>query len=98
VRGGHSKSKDQTVKRVMEYVILGLIRFYQVGISPYYQASCRHQPTCSQYTIEAIHSWGLMKGLIMGLRRILRCHPWGAHGYDPVPIKEKERSNNFSMK
>jgi uncharacterized protein len=61
------------------------IRIYQVTLSPLLGANCRHQPSCSQYTIEAILEWGVLKGIWLGMRRISRCHPWGTHGYDPVP-------------
>lgn len=70
-----------------------LIRVYQYTISPMLGQNCRHVPTCSQYTLLAIEEWGPIKGTWMGLKRIARCHPWGSHGYDPVPRKpaaEKE--------
>ncbi|MBT1708037.1 membrane protein insertion efficiency factor YidD [Fulvivirgaceae bacterium PWU5] len=63
------------------------IRFYQLFISPLLGSNCRHTPTCSQYAIEAIREWGVLKGMWLGLRRIVRCHPWGTSGYDPVPRK-----------
>ncbi|MEM1407478.1 MAG: membrane protein insertion efficiency factor YidD [Bacteroidota bacterium] len=63
------------------------IRIYRLTISPLLGSNCRHTPTCSAYTIEAINEWGL-KGLWMGIKRISRCHPWGTHGYDPVPKKD----------
>jgi uncharacterized protein len=65
------------------------IRFYQLAISPLLGSNCRHSPSCSQYTIEAIQEWGILKGSWLGLRRISRCHPWGTSGYDPVPKKNK---------
>ncbi|MBK6523292.1 MAG: membrane protein insertion efficiency factor YidD [Sphingobacteriaceae bacterium] len=61
------------------------VRFYQLTISPLLPNACRYQPTCSAYTIEAINKYGAIKGCWLGLKRILRCHPWGKHGYDPVP-------------
>lgn len=61
------------------------IRFYQQAISPLTPPACRFTPTCSQYMIEAIEKHGALKGLYLGTRRILRCHPWGGSGYDPVP-------------
>lgn len=61
------------------------IRFYQLCISPMLPAACRYTPTCSQYAIEAISKHGVIKGGYLALRRILRCHPWGGSGYDPVP-------------
>ncbi len=61
------------------------IRLYQWILSPWLGQNCRHQPTCSQYAIEAIEQWGVFKGLWLGIKRISKCHPWGTHGYDPVP-------------
>jgi len=61
------------------------IRFYQLAISPYLPPSCRYSPTCSQYSIEAITKYGVLKGGWMSLKRILSCHPWGGNGHDPVP-------------
>ncbi|MBP5515020.1 MAG: membrane protein insertion efficiency factor YidD [Bacteroidaceae bacterium] len=61
------------------------IRFYQRFISPLTPPSCRFTPTCSQYAIEALRKHGPLRGLYLAIRRILRCHPWGGSGYDPVP-------------
>lgn len=69
----------------MKKVFLGLIRFYQKGISPFLPNSCRYIPTCSAYCYEAIEKYGVLKGGFLGLRRILRCHPFHEGGYDPVP-------------
>ncbi len=66
-----------------------MVRIYQWIISPLFPPSCRHTPTCSVYTIEALKEWGLLKGLYLGIRRILSCRPGGSHGYDPVPKKFK---------
>lgn len=65
-----------------------LVRFYQLAISPWMGSNCRYQPTCSSYMIEALKEHGLLKGLWLGTKRIGRCHPWGGHGYDPVPKKK----------
>ena len=73
------------IKKVFSILFLFLIRFYQVAISPLKPPSCRFTPTCSQYAIEAIKKHGPFKGLYLAIRRILRCHPWGGSGYDPVP-------------
>ena len=70
-----------------------MIRSYQYAISPMLGPNCRHTPTCSQYMLLAIEEWGPIQGSWLGLKRIARCHPWGTHGYDPVPRKptaEKE--------
>ena len=61
------------------------IKFYQFGISPYLPHACRYTPSCSQYTIEAIQKYGILKGTALGAKRISRCHPLGGSGYDPVP-------------
>lgn len=62
-----------------------MIRLYQLSISPLFPASCRFYPTCSNYTIEAINKHGAFKGLLLGVKRILKCHPFHNGGYDPVP-------------
>ncbi|ACO76214.1 membrane protein insertion efficiency factor YidD [Laribacter hongkongensis] len=69
----------------MSRIVLALIRFYQLAISPWLPPRCRYQPTCSQYAIEAVQKHGALKGGWLALRRIGRCHPWGSSGYDPVP-------------
>ncbi|MCK9311007.1 MAG: membrane protein insertion efficiency factor YidD [Bacteroidales bacterium] len=73
------------MNRIFKLFFLGIIRFYQYAISPYTHPSCRYIPTCSQYAVEAIQKYGPFKGAWLALKRILRCHPWGGHGYDPVP-------------
>lgn len=69
----------------MRWLTLKLIRFYQVAISPLFPPSCIYTPTCSQYGYEALSKYGLLKGGWLTLRRLLRCHPWGPGGHDPVP-------------
>jgi uncharacterized protein len=64
-----------------------LVRFYQVAISPFLPSACRYTPTCSQYTIEALKTHGLLKGGWLSIKRIASCNPWGGRGYDPVPQK-----------
>ena len=73
------------MKRVLTYLLILLIRFYQQVISPHLGANCRYTPTCSAYAIQALQKHGLLKGSWLALRRILRCNPWGGAGYDPVP-------------
>jgi putative membrane protein insertion efficiency factor len=73
------------IAKVLRQVIIYCIKFYKNAISPYLPVACRFQPTCSQYMIEAIKIHGVCKGIYLGVRRILRCHPWGGSGYDPVP-------------
>lgn len=65
--------------------LLLLIRGYKVGISPYLPPACRYTPTCSDYAAEAIRRYGSARGSWLAVRRLLRCHPWGGSGYDPVP-------------
>lgn len=62
-----------------------LIRFYQAAISPYFMPSCRYTPSCSAYGIEAIQKYGALKGGWLILKRLVKCHPWGGSGFDPVP-------------
>ena len=71
----------------MRRVAHGLINFYQAW-SKTRPPTCRFEPTCSHYVDEAIQTHGVTKGSWMGLRRISRCHPWGGHGADPVPVRE----------
>jgi putative membrane protein insertion efficiency factor len=73
------------MRRVLTLVGILPIRLYQWFISPLLPAACRYQPTCSTYAIEAIQRHGLIRGVWLTLKRLLRCHPWGGSGYDPVP-------------
>ena len=73
------------IRRVAVAALILPARFYQLCISPMLPPSCRYSPTCSQYAIEALRKHGPLKGLYLAVRRILRCHPWGGSGYDPVP-------------
>jgi putative membrane protein insertion efficiency factor len=66
-------------------LLLGLIRLYQLTLSPWFGRSCRFEPTCSHYATEALQRFGVRRGLWLTLRRLGRCHPWGGSGYDPVP-------------
>ena len=81
--------KDNKIKGVIRKILISpfifLIRFYQVCISPLKPSCCRFTPTCSQYALQAFRKHGPFKGLWLSVRRLLRCHPWGGHGYDPVP-------------
>ncbi|HIZ87479.1 MAG TPA: membrane protein insertion efficiency factor YidD [Candidatus Coprenecus pullistercoris] len=76
---------SRMLRKAVIFPFVLLIRFYQVCISPYTPASCRFTPTCSAYALEAFRKYGPFKGLYLSVRRILRCHPWGGSGYDPVP-------------
>lgn len=70
---------------MMKRILMGTIRFYKRFISPILPGACRYLPTCSDYCLQAIDKYGALKGGIMGLKRILRCHPGHPGGYDPVP-------------
>ena len=70
---------------MLRTALLALIRFYRAGISPWLPAVCRFTPSCSEYGLEAVTRYGAMKGGWLTLRRLLRCHPLGGRGYDPVP-------------
>ena len=80
----------------MKNLLIILIKGYRKFISPLFPPSCRFQPTCSQYTLEAIETFGALHGSWLGLKRILRCHPFHPGGYDPVPPRVK--SNNSQVK
>lgn len=68
-------------------LLIAPVRGYKLWISPLLPAACRYTPTCSAYMIEAIEAHGALRGVWLGSRRICRCHPWGGHGWDPVPAK-----------
>ena len=70
---------------MLKKIALLFVKFYQVAIRPLLPNACRYTPSCSEYSVEAINKYGAIKGSWLGLKRILRCHPWGGHGYDPVP-------------
>ncbi len=73
------------VNKLLAFVLLIPIFFYRRCISPMFPPTCRFTPTCSQYAIDAIRKHGPFYGTYLAVRRILRCHPWGGSGYDPVP-------------
>ena len=75
----------QWLRRMLGRLLILLVKFYQYFISPMLPPSCRYEPTCSAYMIEAIQVHGPLKGLYLGVRRVLRCHPLREGGYDPVP-------------
>jgi len=75
------------LKKVLIAPFVFLVRIYQTLISPLTPATCRYQPTCSHYTIEALKKHGVFYGGKLAIKRIFSCHPWGGSGYDPVPEK-----------
>ena len=72
-------------KNLLSKMLIGLIRLYQITLSPYIGRACRYTPTCSNYGIAAIRKHGPFKGTWLTIKRVLSCNPWGGSGYDPVP-------------
>lgn len=70
---------------LINWFLIGLVRFYQLCISPLKPQSCRFYPTCSTYMLEALRKYGPLKGTVLGVKRILKCHPFHPGGYDPLP-------------
>lgn len=78
----------------MSTIVIWLVRFYQATIGPMLGSSCRFEPSCSNYCIEAVRAHGVWRGLGLTLRRLSRCHPFHPGGYDPVPVTlEKSKRN-----
>jgi hypothetical protein len=90
---------SNVLRTIMISPLVGLIHVYRYAISPLLPAACRHAPTCSAYTIEALHKFGPFTGGLLAAGRILRCHPWGTSGFDPVPriIIKKVRLRNYGV-
>lgn len=75
----------KNLKKYLGYPLIWLIRFYKLAISPWIGPKCRYTPSCSSYSEQAIRKYGPIKGLLLSVKRISKCHPWGGSGYDPVP-------------
>ena len=73
------------INRIFTIPVIIFIKLYQLFISPIIGQNCRYLPTCSEYTIECLKNFGLIKGTFLSFKRISKCHPWGSHGYDPIP-------------
>lgn len=82
---GLSRKFAGNIKKVPSLALIGLVKFYQMSISPLLPDSCRYTPTCSEYAVQALRKYGLLKGSYLAAKRIARCNPWGGHGHDPVP-------------
>ena len=79
----------QMIRKTAIKIAVGIIRSYQLCLSPLLPMSCRYLPTCSEYAIEAMQQHGVVFGSILTIQRICSCHPFGGHGYDPVPRTKK---------
>jgi len=77
--------------RPITLMFIGVVKLYQAVISPLMPQTCRHLPTCSEYTIEALRVFGPFKGTYLGIKRIISCRPGGSHGYDPLPEKDSSK-------
>jgi len=80
--------------KLIQNVLIKIVRLYQLAISPVMPPTCRYYPTCSSYAIEALQVHGPVLGAWLTLKRLLRCHPWGGQGFDPVPNKQKGNKEN----
>lgn len=78
----------------MKYVLIGLLKFWRKFISPLYGDVCKYYPTCSAYSLKAVETYGAFKGTILTVKRLARCHPWAAGGFDPVPGTEISEGAN----
>ena len=76
------------MNKIFIFPFIIIIKFYQTLISPLLGSNCRFQPTCSKYCMDSLKVWGLFKGLYLSMKRIIKCHPWGGKGFDPVPRKD----------
>lgn len=81
---------------ILRAALIAPIRLYQWTLSPLLGFNCRYAPSCSEYAIEAIATQGPARGLWLGFKRMLRCHPWGGSGYDPVPDLRRDRHRHHS--
>ena len=73
------------LKKIFIYTVIFLVKIYQSFISPLFPPTCRFSPTCSEYAIQSLKKYGLIKGVYLSIKRIVNCHPWGGSGYDPIP-------------
>lgn len=73
------------MKKILVFPLIIIIRSYQILISPILPSTCRYSPTCSEYFKLCLQKYGLIKGSILGLKRIVKCNPWGGKGFDAVP-------------
>jgi len=79
------------LNKIIIFPFVLFIRVYQLIISPMLGSNCRFIPTCSEYAMESFKEYGLIKGIFLSIKRIGKCHPWGSHGYDPIPTKMEKK-------
>ena len=79
------------LNKIVIFPLVLLIRAYQLIISPVLGSNCRFMPTCSEYALDCLKEYGLIKGTFLSIKRIGKCHPWGSHGYDPIPTKMEKK-------
>tara|TARA_B100001769_G_scaffold165586_1_gene130167 strand:+ start:89 stop:331 length:243 start_codon:yes stop_codon:yes gene_type:complete len=79
------------LNKIVTYPLILLIRVYQLIVSPMLGSNCRFMPTCSEYALESLKTYGLIKGTYLTIKRIGKCHPWGSNGYDPIPTKMEKK-------
>jgi putative membrane protein insertion efficiency factor len=79
------------LNKIIIFPFVLFIRLYQLIISPMLGSNCRFIPTCSEYAMESLREYGLIKGIFLSIKRIGKCHPWGSHGYDPIPTKMEKK-------
>jgi len=87
-------ARAMSFDRLARALPLGLIRLYQLTLSPWLGRACRYEPTCSHYAAEAIERFGVLRGVWLAVKRIGRCHPWGRSGYDPVPAADRSAARS----
>lgn len=73
------------MKKILVFPLIIIIKFYQILISPILPSNCRYTPTCSEYCKLCLQKFGVVKGSVLGIKRIIKCNPWGGKGFDPVP-------------
>ncbi len=82
---------------IIKNIFIKAIKLYQYTLSPFFPKRCRFYPSCSSYCIKALEYYGLQKGMWLGLKRILRCHPWNLGGYDPAVCEKNENKNDSKI-
>lgn len=87
----HPMMKFNLIRKFPTFLVLKLLRGYQLLLSPWWSGCCRFYPSCSVYMVSAIHRFGLMRGGFLGIKRLMSCHPFGKEGFDPVPEQRKAR-------